>query len=60
MRGRLSFRSYAAEEVIVNAALCEGCGSCVAACPSGATQQRNLTDSQMGSMVTAALEAYDV
>ena len=43
------------EIVIVNEALCEGCGSCVAACVCGATQQRNLTDSQIKSMVTASL-----
>ena len=41
--------------VIVNEALCEGCGSCVAACVSGATQQKNLSDSQIKSMVTAGL-----
>jgi heterodisulfide reductase subunit A len=41
--------------VIVNEALCEGCGSCVAACACGATQQRNLSDSQIKSMVTASL-----
>jgi len=39
----------------VNEALCEGCGSCVAACACGATQQRNLSDSQIKSMVTASL-----
>jgi len=41
--------------VIVNEALCEGCGSCVAACACGATQQRNLSDSQIKFMVTASL-----
>ncbi|MEN8209192.1 MAG: CoB--CoM heterodisulfide reductase iron-sulfur subunit A family protein [Candidatus Fermentibacteria bacterium] len=41
--------------VIVNEALCVGCGSCVAACVCGATQQRNLMDSQIKSMVTASL-----
>ena len=43
------------EIVIVNEALCEGCGSCVAACSCGATQQRNLSDSQIKSMITASL-----
>jgi heterodisulfide reductase subunit A len=43
------------EIVIVNEALCEGCGSCVAACVSGATQQKNLSDSQIKSMITASL-----
>jgi len=39
----------------VNEILCEGCGSCVAACPSGASQQRNLIDTQIFNMVKAAL-----
>jgi len=43
------------EIVTVNEALCVGCGSCVAACSCGATQQRNLTDSQIKSMLTASL-----
>ena len=43
------------EIVTVNEALCEGCGSCVAACACGATQQRNLSDSQIKLMVTASL-----
>ncbi len=43
------------EIVIVNEALCEGCGSCVAACSCGATQQKNLSDSQIKSMITASL-----
>jgi heterodisulfide reductase subunit A len=37
--------------VIVNDALCQGCGSCVVACAAGATQQRNLADSQIARMV---------
>ena len=50
-------REYDEEKgiAIVNEALCEGCGSCVAACACGATQQRNLSDSQIKSMVTASL-----
>lgn len=50
-------REYDEEKGIatVNEALCEGCGSCVAACACGATQQRNLSDSQIKSMVTASL-----
>jgi heterodisulfide reductase subunit A len=41
---------------IVKEALCEGCGACVAACPCGATQQRNMTDGQIGDMIAAGLE----
>ena len=40
---------------IVNEALCEGCGACVAACGCAATQQRNLTDSQIREMISASL-----
>ena len=39
----------------VNAAKCEACGSCVVACPSGASQQLNLSDSQITNMVKALL-----
>jgi heterodisulfide reductase subunit A len=40
---------------VVNEVLCEGCGACAAACPSGAAQQRNQTDEQIFSMLTAML-----
>ncbi len=55
---------YSARELItkdgkriaeVNEILCEGCGSCVSACPSGASQQRNLVNSQILKMVESAL-----
>ena len=42
--------------VVVNEILCEGCGACAAACPSGAAQQRNQTDDQIFSMVTAMMK----
>ncbi len=35
----------------INEVLCEGCGACVAACFSGAAQQKNLTDAQLLDMV---------
>jgi heterodisulfide reductase subunit A len=41
--------------VAVNEILCEGCGACAAACPSGAAQQRNTTDDQIFSMLRAML-----
>ena len=31
----------------INAALCKGCGTCVAACPSGAAQARHYADRQI-------------
>ncbi len=40
----------------IQEAICEGCGACIAACPSATIQQRNLTDSQLYKMVSAALE----
>ncbi|MCD4819237.1 MAG: CoB--CoM heterodisulfide reductase iron-sulfur subunit A family protein [Candidatus Cloacimonetes bacterium] len=39
----------------VNELLCEGCGICVAVCPSGASQQKNETDTQIGNMIEALL-----
>ncbi len=46
----------AAKNVVeVNAARCEACGSCVVACPSGATQQLNFADSQITAMLKAIL-----
>jgi heterodisulfide reductase subunit A len=54
-------REYDPEKgvVAVNEALCEGCGVCVSACPCGATQQRNLTDTQVDAMVSAGLRGND-
>jgi heterodisulfide reductase subunit A2 len=40
----------------IQEAICEGCGACIAACPSGSATQKNLTDSQLYKMVSAALE----
>jgi heterodisulfide reductase subunit A len=53
------FSAVALEEVdeelraIVNDALCKGCGTCIAACPSGAMQQRHYTDRQILAMIEA-------
>ena len=40
----------------VNEVLCEGCGSCVSACPTGAAQLKNMTDWQFIEMIGVALE----
>ncbi len=40
----------------VTAAMCHGCGTCVAECPSDAITQMNFTDPQISSQIDAALE----
>ncbi|MGE5587909.1 MAG: 4Fe-4S binding protein [Clostridia bacterium] len=40
---------------VVNDVLCEGCGACAAACPNGATRQKNMTRSQVLSMIDAVV-----
>lgn len=39
----------------MNELLCEGCGTCVAACPSGAMRMKNQTDDQVKRMIRVAL-----
>ncbi|GAJ16916.1 unnamed protein product, partial [marine sediment metagenome] len=43
---------------VVNEALCEGCGTCAGACPSGAMQHKNFTKKQLFDMVEVATEKY--
>ena len=40
----------------VNAGLCKGCGCCVAACPSGAMEQKGFKNNQILAEVDACLD----
>jgi heterodisulfide reductase subunit A len=39
----------------VNEGLCQGCGTCVSACPSHAIQQRGFQDKQLRPMIEELL-----
>jgi len=41
--------------VVVIEALCQGCGACVAICPSGAAKLRGFTDKQVFSVMDAVI-----
>jgi heterodisulfide reductase subunit A len=41
----------------VNAALCQGCGACAAACPNKASQVRNWRPEQVLRMVDALIKS---
>ena len=50
------FETQAPEHVAsVNAALCQGCGACVTACPNGASQQKAFETEQIFAMIDYAL-----
>jgi len=40
---------------VVEEALCQGCGTCVAVCPNSAAKLRGMKDTQVFSMIDAAL-----
>ena len=37
--------------VVINEALCKGCGTCASHCPTGAIIARHFTDDQIESMI---------
>jgi len=41
------------EGILINEALCKGCGSCAAICPTGAMDVRHFTDKQIDAQVEA-------
>ena len=44
------------EKVLINAAMCQGCGSCATACPNSASILSGFSDRQMLDIIDAALE----
>jgi heterodisulfide reductase subunit A len=44
------------EKAEVNPALCQGCGTCVAACPSGAITALHFTDDEIVAQIDGLLE----
>ena len=46
---------YENEKVLVNPAMCQGCGSCAAICPSGASVLEGFLERQMLEVIDAAM-----
>ncbi len=44
------------EKVLINAAMCQGCGSCATACPNSASILSGFSDRQMLDIIDSALE----
>jgi len=44
------------ERVMVNAAMCQGCGSCATVCPNSASILAGFLDQQMFDVIDLALE----
>jgi len=47
-------RDEESNEIVVREALCQGCGACAVACPSGAAKLRGFRDRQVFSLIDAA------
>jgi len=45
------------QKIVVNAAMCQGCGTCAATCPNSAAILQGFTDSQMLGMIDSAMAA---
>jgi heterodisulfide reductase subunit A len=45
---------------MVNPAVCKGCGSCAAFCPSGAARGRHFTPQQIFAEIDGIMEKIDV
>jgi heterodisulfide reductase subunit A len=43
------------DKVLVNPAMCQGCGSCAAICPNGASVLEGFLEQQMLEMIDAAI-----
>jgi heterodisulfide reductase subunit A len=41
--------------VLINPAMCQGCGSCAAICPNGASVLEGFLEQQMLEMIDAAM-----
>ena len=44
------------EKVLVNAAMCQGCGSCATVCPNSASTLAGFLDQQMFDVIDSAFE----
>lgn len=51
------YHDKAANKVYVREALCEGCGSCAAACPSGSIELKNMTYKSISESIKALLKS---
>jgi heterodisulfide reductase subunit A len=45
------------QKIVVNAAMCQGCGVCATTCPNSAAILQGFTDSQMLGMIDSAMDA---
>jgi heterodisulfide reductase subunit A len=44
------------EKIVVNPAMCQGCGACAAVCPNSASVLNDFTDEKMFDVIDAAFE----